>query len=57
MGMYHDSTEIITGDMPTPVKYYSPVIRNAYNDVEKKQRTNCLQEYRRKCSLFMHHYF
>lgn len=34
MGMFHDVTEIITGDMPTPVKYYSPVIRNAYKDVE-----------------------
>ena len=35
LGMYHDVTEIITGDMPTPVKYYNPVIRNAYKDVEK----------------------
>ena len=36
LGMYHDVTEIITGDLPTPVKYYNPVIRNAYNDVEKE---------------------
>ena len=34
LGMFHDVTEIITGDMPTPVKYYSPVIRNAYKEVE-----------------------
>ncbi len=34
LAMYHDVTEIITGDMPTPVKYYSPVIRNAYKEVE-----------------------
>lgn len=34
MGMYHDSTEIITGDMPTPVKYYNPQIRDAYKEVE-----------------------
>ncbi|MGN0319181.1 MAG: 5'-deoxynucleotidase [Lachnospira sp.] len=34
LGMYHDVTEIITGDMPTPVKYYSPIIRNAYKEVE-----------------------
>lgn len=34
LGMYHDVTEIITGDMPTPVKYYSPVIRKAYKEVE-----------------------
>ena len=32
LGMYHDVTEIITGDMPTPVKYYSPYIRNAYKE-------------------------
>lgn len=42
MGMYHDSTEIITGDMPTPVKYYSPIIRNAYNDVEKEAKDQLL---------------
>lgn len=35
LGMYHDVTEIITGDMPTPVKYYNPFIRNAYKEVEK----------------------
>lgn len=35
LGMYHDVTEIITGDMPTPVKYYNSVLRNAYKDVEK----------------------
>jgi len=34
LGMYHDVTEIITGDMPTPVKYYNPLIRNAYKEVE-----------------------
>lgn len=34
MGMYHDATEIITGDMPTPVKYYNPIIREAYKEVE-----------------------
>ena len=42
MGMYHDSTEIITGDMPTPVKYYSPVIRNAYKEVEKVAKDELL---------------
>lgn len=34
LGMYHDVTEIITGDLPTPVKYYNPLIRNAYKEVE-----------------------
>ena len=34
IGLYHDSSEIITGDMPTPVKYYSEEIREAYKKVE-----------------------
>lgn len=32
--LYHDATEIITGDMPTPVKYDNPAIREAYKQVE-----------------------
>lgn len=35
IGLFHDSSEIITGDMPTPVKYYNPEIRNAYKAVER----------------------
>ena len=35
IGMFHDAGEIITGDMPTPVKYYNPEIRDAYKAVEK----------------------
>ena len=49
--MYHDVTEIITGDMPTPVKYYSPVIRNAYSEVEhvaKDEMLSGLPEIMRK---------
>lgn len=32
--LFHDAPEIITGDMPTPIKYYSPAIREAYHQVE-----------------------
>ena len=32
--LYHDASEIITGDMPTPIKYYAPEIRDAYKKVE-----------------------
>ena len=32
--LYHDASEILTGDMPTPIKYYNPEIRNAYKVVE-----------------------
>ena len=34
IGLFHDASEIITGDMPTPVKYYNEDIRKAYKDVE-----------------------
>lgn len=32
--VYHDVPEIITGDLPTPVKYYDPEIKSAYKKVE-----------------------
>ena len=32
--IFHDATEVLTGDLPTPVKYFSPEIRNAYLAVE-----------------------
>lgn len=35
IGLYHDSTEIITGDMPTPVKYYNNELKTAFKEVEK----------------------
>lgn len=34
LGLYHDTPETLTGDMPTPVKYYSEEVRNAYKTVE-----------------------
>jgi len=34
IALYHDVPEILTGDMPTPIKYVSPVMRDAYKQVE-----------------------
>lgn len=34
IGLYHDCTEIITGDMPTPIKYYNDEIKDAFKAVE-----------------------
>ena len=32
--LYHDASETLTGDMPTPIKYYNPDIKAAYKQVE-----------------------
>ena len=33
--LYHDAPEILTGDLPTPIKYYNPQIRDSYKQVEQ----------------------
>ena len=33
--LYHDASEILTGDLPTPIKYYNPGIKEAYKQVER----------------------
>ncbi len=42
LAMYHDVTEIITGDLPTPIKYYSSDIRSAYDEIEKNAANQLL---------------
>lgn len=44
LAMYHDVTEIITGDLPTPIKYYSLEIKGAYDEIEQKAK-NTLVSY------------
>ena len=35
LAMYHDASEVITGDLPTPIKYFSPKIKDAYKEIER----------------------
>jgi 5'-deoxynucleotidase len=35
LAMYHDISEVITGDLPTPTKYYNPQITVEYKKIEK----------------------
>ena len=35
VALFHDSSEILTGDLPTPIKYYNPDIKTAYKEVER----------------------
>ena len=44
VGLFHDASEIITGDMPTPVKYANGQIRDAYKDVEARAERRLLDE-------------
>ena len=48
LGMYHDVTEIITGDMPTPVKYYSSSVYRYLQEVEKVAGKQMLWDFRLK---------
>jgi Predicted hydrolases of HD superfamily len=34
LSLYHDAPEVYTGDLPTPVKYFSPGMRAAYSEIE-----------------------
>ena len=44
ISLYHDASEIITGDMPTPVKYFNRDIRDAYKEVEEKAEDRLLSQ-------------
>lgn len=44
IGLYHDANEIITGDMPTPVKYHNRDIRDAYKKVEDTANQKLLEK-------------
>ncbi len=36
LAQYHEVGEVITGDLPTPIKYFNPEIKSAYKDLENK---------------------
>ena len=44
IGLYHDASEIITGDMPTPVKYFNEDLKSAYKNVEAVAQYHLLEK-------------
>ena len=34
LAIYHDASEVLTGDLPTPIKYFNPEIKTAYKQIE-----------------------
>ncbi len=43
LALYHDASEVITGDLPTPVKYFSTKIQDAYKDIEAQAENQLLK--------------
>ena len=39
--LFHDASEILTGDLPTPIKYYNPEIKSAYKQIEAVSCESC----------------
>lgn len=57
LGLFHDSTEIITGDLPTPIKYFAPEIRKAYKSVEASAGNELLQSIPEKMRPYYRDFF
>lgn len=59
LALYHDTTEVITGDMPTPVKYYNDEIREVYKNIEEIAGNRLLSmlpdDYKSDYSAFFSH--
>lgn len=43
LALYHDTAEVVSGDLPTPVKYYSAGIKGAYSEIEQAINQRLLQ--------------
>lgn len=43
LALYHDASEILTGDMPSPIKYYNDPMRKSYKAIEAEASKNLLQ--------------
>ena len=62
VAMFHDVSEVITGDLPTPVKYSNPIIRDEYKKIEKLAEQKLINmapdEFREDyAKLIDHHHF
>jgi 5'-deoxynucleotidase len=42
LALYHDASEVLTGDLPRPVKYFNPAIETAYHTLERVARERLL---------------
>ncbi len=42
VALFHDASEIITGDLPTPIKYHDEAIKSSYKEIERKANLRLL---------------
>ena len=42
LALFHDVSEVLTGDLPTPIKYFNPAMRSAYKDLESNASRSLL---------------
>ncbi|ATM95111.1 nucleotidase YfbR, HD superfamily [Yersinia frederiksenii] len=62
LAMYHDASEVITGDLPTPIKYYNPQIAHEYKKIEKVAQQKLIEmlpkelQHDFRCLLDEHYY-
>ncbi|ACY62825.1 hypothetical protein YPD8_2148 [Yersinia pestis D182038] len=60
--MYHDASEVITGDLPTPIKYHNPKIAHEYKKIEKVAQQKLIEmlpkelQHDFRCLLDEHYY-
>lgn len=61
IAMFHDVSEVITGDLPTPVKYSNPIIRDEYKKIEKLAEQKLINmapdEFREDYARLIDHHF
>jgi len=43
LALYHDASEVLTGDLPTPIKYFNPSMRSAYKELETTASKSLLE--------------
>lgn len=62
LAMYHDASEVITGDLPTPIKYHNPQIAHEYKKIEKVAQQKLIEmlpkelQHDFRCLLDEHYY-
>lgn len=44
VALFHECSEVITGDLPTPIKYYNKEINTAYKDLEQKANDKLIEK-------------